>query len=65
VNRAGFGYISHMTDEGKVDPINQPVMHVEQAVQALRDAWTRAVEMANSSQEDRLGQSSGSSNRGS
>ena len=47
VNRAGHGYLSYLTDEGKADQVAQPVADVEQAVRAVRDAWARAEGLAN------------------
>jgi hypothetical protein len=53
VNRAGHGYISHMTDKGKIDQTPpQHLADVEQAVQVLRDVWARAEELANRPQEE-------------
>ena len=43
----GTGFIAHMTDKGKVDPDPLRWYPLEDAVQALRDTWALAHEMAN------------------
>ena len=50
VNRAGFGFISHMNGAGVIDPENYPVMKTREAALALDHLWEQAVQYANTTQ---------------